>query len=245
MLTGIKKIYRKGVAGLMLFTAETILTLVLFLLSLIIFLLVAKYVFFDKKEEFDQAAFAFLDLFIKDGVTSVMLFLSVIGNYHVMITANLLLIGYFLFIRKHRWYSIKIPAISLSSVLLMTMLKTLFNRPRPLIPLMEPATGLSFPSGHAMMSATFFGLLIYFIYRKQLPSTIKIISITLLVVLIVSIGISRIYLKVHYASDVIAGFCMGIIWLTIAIKVLNRIELYSKKEINKEIERAPDLPNSV
>ena len=127
----------------------------------------------------------------------------------------------------------------------MTMLKTLFNRPRPLIPLMEPATGLSFPSGHAMMSATFFGLLIYFIYRKQLHPTIKIISITLLVVLIVSIGISRIYLKVHYASDVIAGFCMGIIWLTIAIKVLNRIELYSKKEINKEIERAPDLPNSV
>lgn len=241
MLTGIKKIYRKGVAGIMLFTAETILTIALFLLSLIVFLLIAKYVFFDKKEEFDHAAFSFLELFIKDGITNVMLFLSVIGNYHVMITANILLICYFLFVRKHKWYSIKIPAISLSSVLLMTVLKTLFNRPRPLIPLMEPARGLSFPSGHAMMSATFFGLIIYFIYRKQIHPAIKALAISFLIIFIVSIGISRIYLRVHYASDVIAGFCMGVIWLTIAIKVLNRIELYSKKEINQEIEKSPEV----
>lgn len=241
MLTGIKKIYRKGIAGIMLFTAETILTIAMFLLSLIVFLLLAKYIFFDKKEDFDQAAFTFLESFIKDGVTNVMVVLSVIGNYQVMIAANILLICYFLFIRKHKWYSIKIPAISLSSVLLMTLLKTLFNRPRPLIPLMEPAHGLSFPSGHAMMSATFFGLIIYFVYRKQIPPGIKAVAIGLLIAFILSIGLSRIYLRVHYASDVIAGFCMGIIWLTIAIKVLNRIELYSKREINTTIEQTPEV----
>ena len=241
MLKRIKKIYRRGIAGIMLFTAETILTVILFLISLIAFLAVAKYVFWDKKDEFDQAAFTFLESFIKDDVTNAMWLLSIIGNYQVMIAANLLLICYFLFIRKHRWYSIKIPAISLSSVLLMSVLKNLFNRRRPLIPLLEPAQGLSFPSGHAMMSATFFGLIIYFIYRKQINPTVKIIIISLLVIFILSIGLSRIYLRVHYASDVIAGFCMGVIWLSIAIRVLNRIELYSKREINTSIEQTPEV----
>ncbi len=224
----------------MLFTAETLLTVLLFLSSWIAFLAIAKYIFLDKKEDFDQAAFTFLESFIHDNVTNIMLFLSVIGNYQVMIAANLLLICYFLFIRKHRWYSIKIPAISLSSLLLMSILKMLFNRPRPLIPLMEPARGLSFPSGHAMMSATFFGLIIYFIFRKEINSRLKILIISFLVIFILSIGISRIYLRVHYASDVIAGLCMGVIWLTIAIKVLNKIELYSKREIQPAIEQAPE-----
>lgn len=241
MLKGIKKIYRRGIAGVMLLTAETVLTLILFLLSLIMFLAVAKYVFLDRKEEFDQSAFTFLESFIKEGVTNTMLFLSVLGNYQVMIAANLLLTSYFLFIRKHKWYSIKIPAISLSSVLLMSVLKALFNRERPLIPLMEAAQGLSFPSGHAMMSVTFFGLIIYFIYRKRFHPVRKITAISLLVILILLIGLSRIYLRVHYASDVIAGFCMGVIWLTITIKVLNRIELYSKKEINTAIEQTPEI----
>lgn len=226
-------------AGIMLFTAETILTIMLFLLSLIAFLAIAKYVFLDRKESFDQSAFNFLEIFIKDGVTSGMLFLSVIGNYQVMILANLLLICYFLFIRKHKWYSIKIPAISLSGVLLMSILKLFFNRPRPLLPLMEPARGLSFPSGHAMMSATFFGLIIYFVYLRKIHPALKIVIISLLVLFILAIGVSRVYLRVHYASDVIAGFCMGVIWLTIAIKVLNKIELYSKKRMNPVVEDMP------
>jgi undecaprenyl-diphosphatase len=225
----------------MLFTAETLLTILLFLSSLVAFLAIAKYIFLDEKQSFDQAVFDLFQPFVTDGITKVMLFLSVIGNYQVMIAANVLLICYFLFIRKHRWYSIKIPAISLSSLLLMFLLKTLFNRPRPLIPLMEPARGLSFPSGHAMMSVTFFGLLIYFIYRKELNPKVKTIIISLLVLFILSIGISRVYLRVHYASDVIAGLCMGVIWLTIAIHVLNRIELYSKREINPAINQPAEI----
>ena len=225
----------------MLFTAETLLTVSLFLASLVAFLAVAKYIFLDEKQDFDKAAFAYLEPYVGESLTDVMQFLGVVGNYQVMIAANLLLICYFLFIRKHRWYSIKIPVISLSSLVLMQILKALFNRPRPLIPLMEPARGLSFPSGHAMMSATFFGLLIYFIYRKKLNPSIKIIIISLLVLFILSIGVSRVYLRVHYASDVIAGLCMGVIWLTIAVNVLNRIELYSKKSINPVVEQAPDV----
>lgn len=240
MLRRIRKIYRRMIAGVMLFTAEAVLTISMFLLSLVAFLAIAKYVFMDKKKDFDQSAFVFLESFIKEDVTHVMVSLSVIGNYQVMTAANLLLTLYFLFIRKHKWYSIKIPAISLSSVLLMSVLKMLFNRQRPIIPLLERARGLSFPSGHAMMSVVFFGLIIYFTYRHVKNPTLKSILISMLVILILSIGISRVYLKVHYASDVIAGFCMGVIWLTIAIKALDRIEVYSRKEINTALEETPE-----
>jgi undecaprenyl-diphosphatase len=236
MLTGVKTIYKRGIAGIMLFTAETIILVALFLSSLIAFLAIAKYVFMDRKEDFDTAVFDLLEGFIKPGLTNIMQFLSVIGNYQVMIAANFLLIAYFLFVRKHKWYSIKIPAISLSTLLLMSLLKQLFNRPRPLIPLMEPARGLSFPSGHAMMSATFFGLIIYFVYRQKINNTLKAVIITLLVLFILSIGLSRIYLRVHYASDVLAGFSMGVIWLTIAVNLLNRIERFSKEKMNAAVE---------
>jgi membrane-associated phospholipid phosphatase len=241
MFKRLKIIYKRTIASVMLFTAETLLTVVLFLTSLIVFLSIAKYVFLDEKADFDEAAFVVLESFIADEVTNAMEFLGVVGNYQVMIVSNLLLICYFLFVKKHRWYSIKVPAISLSSLLLMSILKTLFNRPRPLLPLMEPAKGLSFPSGHAMMSVTFFGLLIYLLYQEKLHPVVKAIGITLLTMFIISIGISRIYLRVHYASDVLAGLCMGIIWLTIAIYMLNKIEAYSKKAINPVIERSPEI----
>lgn len=228
--------YKRWFAALMLFTAETLITISLFLTSLITFLLIAKYVFLDRKYEFDTAVFDILAAFIKPGITDFMLFMSVIGNYQVMIVANILLTAYFLFVRRHKWYSIKIPAIALSGVLLMSVLKLIFNRPRPLIPLMEPARGLSFPSGHAMMSVTFFGLIIYFINRQSIHPALKSLLITLLILFIFAIGFSRIYLRVHYASDVLAGFCMGVIWLTIALRLLDRIEEYSKAKVDPVVE---------
>lgn len=236
MLKRAKTIYKRWFAALMLFTAEALITIILFLTSLIAFLLIAKYVFLDQKEEFDTSAFNFIAVFESNSLTEAMALLSVIGNYQIMIVANILLTAYFLFIRKHRWYSIKIPSIALSSVLLMSVLKIIFNRPRPLVPLMEPAVGLSFPSGHAMNSVTFFGLLIYFVYRRSLHPALKILIVTLLVLFILGIGFSRIYLRVHYASDVLAGFCMGVIWLTIAVRLLDKMENYSKAKVDPVVE---------
>ncbi|HYE55640.1 MAG TPA: phosphatase PAP2 family protein, partial [Chitinophagaceae bacterium] len=60
--------------------------------------------------------------------------------------------------------------------------------------------------------------------------------ITLLVILIFLIGFSRIYLRYHYASDVAAGFCVGAIWLILSLWVTTRIENYSRKEIEPELQ---------
>src|SRR5204862_3626013 len=104
------------------------------------------------------------------------------------------------------------------------LLKQIFNRPRPLIPLLEPVSGLSFPSGHAMMSMSFYGLLIFLTWESGYSRMWKWLIMTALLLFIFAIGFSRIYLRLHYFSDVIAGFAAGIIWLTLSISTVRRIE---------------------
>ena len=220
----------------MLFTAEALLAALLFVSLIILFLAIAHYVFLNDKNSFDAAAFAFLHKWVSEDTTEIMLFFTTLGNYQALVAANVILTFYFLFVRKHKWYSIKIASIALSSVIIMSLLKIWFNRSRPLMPLLEPARGLSFPSGHAMSSVTFFGLIIYYVYRNVKNKVFRVTLITVLVATILMIGISRVYLRVHYASDVLAGYCAGVIWLMVSIWTLRKIEFYSKRELNKVVE---------
>ncbi|MEO5984800.1 MAG: phosphatase PAP2 family protein, partial [Ferruginibacter sp.] len=126
-----------------------------------------------------------------------------------------------------------------SSLFMMFALKMFFNRPRPEIPLLGKVPGLSFPSGHAFMSFTFFGLLIYVINKQIETVWLRYLLIVLCLCIIVIIGLSRIYLRVHYASDVIAGLGIGLIWLVISLLVLN----YTEKR-TKEIRLRNKIPTS-
>jgi undecaprenyl-diphosphatase len=123
-----------------------------------------------------------------------------------------------------------VAAIALSSLVLMLILKQLFRRKRPLAPLLKAARGLSFPSGHAIMAVTFFGLIVYILSHTIQSQALFIILTILLITLILLIGFSRVYLRVHYASDVMAGFIIGVCWLSISLGVLNKIEDYVLKE---------------
>jgi len=108
----------------------------------------------------------------------------------------------------------------------MLLLKQLFQRKRPLSPLLKAAKGLSFPSGHAIMAVTFYGLMIYILQHSITIDWLKWFAIILVIALIISIGFSRIYLRVHYASDVAAGFIIGLLWLLISLAVLKWLEGY-------------------
>ncbi len=113
----------------------------------------------------------------------------------------------------------------------MSSLKIFFSRPRPLDPVYEAARGFSFPSGHSMSAMTFYGLLIYIVYDKVENRAIRWTLICLLSLFIILIGFSRIYLRVHYASDVLAGFALGFIWLVISLWILDKIQINSMKKI--------------
>ena len=102
------------------------------------------------------------------------------------------------------------------------LLKRILQRPRPTEYRIIEETGYSFPSGHSMISMAFYGYLIYLIYKYVKNKYIKWISIILLSILICAIGISRIYLGVHYTSDVLGGFLISISYLIIYISAVNK-----------------------
>jgi membrane-associated phospholipid phosphatase len=223
---------KKALAALALLSIEMAVVLVIFLLSLIAFVVIIRHIFVMKDEQFDFRVFSYLSTHVSPRNNGIMLFFTELGKHTFLIPANIVLIICFLFIRQHRWYSIKVPAIALSSLALMFLLKNIFDRPRPDIPLLEEARGLSFPSGHALMSVTFYCLLIYIVWKMVELKWLKWTLMILLLLLIFVIGFSRIYLRVHYASDVLAGFAIGFLWLVFSIWVLNRMEKYSNRKVD-------------
>ncbi|MBA2745612.1 MAG: phosphatase PAP2 family protein [Flavisolibacter sp.] len=70
-------------------------------------------------------------------------------------------------------------------------------------------------------------------------TAIKWAAITFLILLIIIIGFSRIYLRVHYTTDVIAGFCVGFLWLVFAIHTLNKMEKFSRKKLDTVVSEEP------
>lgn len=224
-------------AGFTLLSAELIILLAVFGGALAVFISIAQMIFKDNKSDFDQQAFQFLSGYVSDINTNVMQFFTFLGTHIFLIPANLILVAYFLFIKKHTWYSIKIPVVAISSLVLMFSLKYLFRRSRPLTPLLEHARGYSFPSGHALISFTFYGLLIYLAWLNVKDVWVRWLCVTGLAVLIFVIGLSRVYLRVHYASDVLAGYCVGFMWLSLSLWILNKIEKFSRKKVAPIVEK--------
>ncbi len=226
---------KKLIAGVTLLSFEILTLLIMFTAALLSFFLIVKMVFSQRKVDFDLKAFHYLSKHVSSVNNGLMEFFTFLGTHLFLIPANILLIAYFLLIKKHRWYSIKIPVVAISSLILMLFLKLFFHRSRPESPLLQTAEGYSFPSGHALMSVTFYGLLIVLIWENVANKFLKYLLTFLLGFLIIAVGVSRVYLRVHYASDVLAGFCLGFIWLMLALLILQKLEQYSRRKIDPGI----------
>ena len=85
-------------------------------------------------------------------------------------------------------------------------------------------SGFSFPSGHALISMVFYGLFIHMTWHEVKIKWLRYLLIVVLSILILLIAFSRVYLRVHYASDVIAGIAVGFIWLVLSLNIIQRIE---------------------
>lgn len=155
---------------------------------------------------------------ISDFTTPIAKFITNFGGAIFLITLTITL---FILIRNK-----KIGLSIFSNLVIITilnqLLKRILQRPRPTEYRIIEETGYSFPSGHSMISMAFYGYLIYLIYKYAKNKYIKWTSIILLSILICSIGISRIYLGVHYTSDVLGGFFISISYLIIYISVVNK-----------------------
>ncbi|WP_276499265.1 phosphatase PAP2 family protein [Pontibacter litorisediminis] len=226
----IRTFYKRMVASAALFTVELVFIWVLFVACIIVFLWLSSEILQGDEVWLDEAAFGFAASIGGPLMDGVIKFVTFFASRQFLTPAALALVAYYLFIRKHRWNSLKVPVVALGSISLNLVLKYFFDRERPMSPLVE-ASGLSFPSGHSMVAASFYGLLIYLVWQNVKDARLRNLLIFLLITFVILIGFSRVYLRVHYATDVLAGFAAGFLWVIIGITMLRRLERFSGKEI--------------
>src|SRR5436309_9652897 len=112
MVRAMKDRIKKLFAGFTLLSLEVVILIIIFGGALVTFISIAEGIFKDNRRSFDLQAFYFLAGFVSAVNTNVMEFFTFLGTHTFLIPANILLVAYTLFIKKHRWYSIKIPVIA-------------------------------------------------------------------------------------------------------------------------------------
>lgn len=152
--------------------------------------------------------------------------LTALGGFTILTGLTLASIGVTLFLRKPKIAAIIAIAIS-GGMFLTAFLKQGYDRPRPdLVPHGVIVTSASFPSGHAMMSAVVYLTLGVLLARTQPSLPLRIYLISLSVIITMLVGLSRVYLGVHWPTDVLAGWTLGAAWALIfwlvAVKVDRR-----------------------
>lgn len=180
-------------------------------------------------ELFDDAFIWLVRYYANPALDQAMLIITDIGfgtGYIVIIGFTLIILAY-----KRRWSQISALAICLAGGgLLSFLLKNTFQRLRPDSFFLVKETSFSFPSGHALAAMCFYGMLAFFIMRETSSWPLRLLIVTLTLILSLAIGISRIYLGVHYPTDVVAGYAVGFMWLTFCISLLLRYEKQNKNK---------------
>jgi len=194
----------------------------LIVISLIVFLLMFLLYKIDCIEFIDNY---FYDLIIKiksDNMTDIMKFLTFFASVKFVILVLIVLIALSIWLKK---IPIIINVIVIGEVILNNIVKLIVKRDRPKLISLVKETSFSFPSGHTMVSVVLYGFLIYLISKSKINKILKKILIALLSILILLIMISRIYLGVHYFSDILAGFSLALSYLLVVINIIERKKL--------------------
>ena len=173
-------------------------------------------------EQIDANIYSMLFRIINPINTSIMMCISFFASGGALIVLTILLL---LLLKKKQ-----IPeymALNLIIVFILNrLLKVIIKRPRPQAFALVIENGYSFPSAHAMIGFAFYGFIVYLIMKSKKSKIQKIIYSTLLSLLIFLIGISRIYLGVHYASDIVGGFLIALLYLVIFIKYIYKKNIF-------------------
>lgn len=193
--------------------------LIILFLCLIAFLAIAEDVLSKEIMKGDIIGYNIISkLLMSDTMTNIAKIITNFGGpVYIVIIAIIFAIAV-----KNKKISISVFINLIVVTLINQIIKNILQRPRPTEYRIIEQGGYSFPSGHSMVSMAFYGYFIYLIYKYVKNKYVKWISISLLSLLICAIGISRIYLGVHYTSDVLGGFLISISYLVIFISATNK-----------------------
>ena len=198
--------------------AKNIKWIILFI-CILITVLIAEDVMEKEIMEIDTIGYKIMsEHIISEEVTPIAKVITEFGGAIFLITLSIIL----LIVIKNKKIGILIWINLAISTIINQVLKNIIQRPRPTEFRIINQNGYSFPSGHSMASMTFYGFLIYLIYKKVKNKYLKWTLISLLSILIILIGASRVYLGVHYTSDVIAGILISTSYLIMFISIIKK-----------------------
>jgi membrane-associated phospholipid phosphatase len=199
----------------------------IFLVCLFIFFFIIHEVLLEKETHLDEKIFLWIGPYRTPLITKLMLFVTFFGSQKFLLPAYVLLTIYALLIKKDSRLSFDITAISLAGTGFLFVMKDYFQRIRPAQPVISNVGGFSFPSGHSFSVFTFFGILAYICWQSQLPKKWKVFLLFIFTTLSLLVAFSRVYLQVHYASDVVAGLCLSLAWLTSSFYLFSQLNGYN------------------
>lgn len=141
--------------------------------------------------------------------------LTAVGGIAMLVLITGSIVGFHLITQRHRAAGFIILAVG-GGLLLSTLLKSLFDRPRPqLVPHLSHVISSSFPSGHSMMAAVVYLTLGSLLAGLTTSKRLRVYYLSLSVIITMLVGISRVYMGVHYPTDVLAGWTAGGVWATL------------------------------
>ena len=202
----------------LLISVEIVVGLVLSILSFLLFVEITERVL-ATSGNVDTAVAQFFYSLRTPTLTTIVEGITLFGNEIVLIAGTLLFI--IINWKKHRREAIVFAVVLGMTLIINVAIKEAIHRPRPIIDPLFHMHSYSFPSGHAMNSFVFYALLFRFIYHFTHKTELGFILAFCSIILIFLVGLSRVYLGVHYLSDVLAGFVGGF-WIVITAILVER-----------------------
>ena len=192
------------------------------LISLLVFTIILSLISsnnFNFLEKTDLSANSFMVHLQTSFLTELSKIIAVIFDTVSMVVISLI-IALVLWIRKKPSDSVFFALVMLANAGFIYILKEIVQRARPLNFLVTES-GFAFPSGHATTSIVFFGLLGYLTFKYARTKKVKIWASVISVFMVLLIGFSRVYLNVHWVSDVLGGFAIGLFILSVSMLIRN------------------------
>jgi undecaprenyl-diphosphatase len=206
--------------------------LTLSFLSLIFFVFVAYIFGIHRSTKFDNAVISIIQGLESPLLTLIMKFFTFIGSTKVVVFLALCSIFFLYKVLHHRLELILFVVILGGNGILNYILKVSFHKPRPSLHRLIQETGYSFPSGHSMSAFALYATLAFLLWKHIPTWTGRSWTISLCIIMILMIGISRIYLGVHYPSDVIGAYFASGFWFALSVWLFQWYKEFSSSEKN-------------
>ncbi|NRD79300.1 phosphatase PAP2 family protein [Bacillus sp. BRMEA1] len=216
------------------FKLQLVLAFMISVICIVGFSLISLLISDHKIISFDQTVIANIQGMESPRLTSLMKLLTFIGSTPFVIILSIGLIFFLYKVLHHRLELILFIGAIIGTGALNDILKHVFHRTRPHLHRLIEATGYSFPSGHAMSAFSVYVMITFLLWRHIPSKWGRSLLIIFSTFMILGIGISRIYLGVHYPSDIIGGYLASGFWLTVAIWFF---QYYKEKSYNKRYNR--------